>query len=50
MEPELGSRDWRTLELAPLWVLCAVTGRQSGFHPLELAGLLAQRRQRGGRR
>jgi len=37
MEPELGSRDWRTLELAPLWVLCAVTGRQSGFHPLELA-------------
>jgi hypothetical protein len=37
MEPELGSQDWRTLELSPLWVLCAVTGRQSGFHPLELA-------------
>jgi hypothetical protein len=37
MEAELGPRDWRTLELAPLWVLCAVTGRQSGFHPLELA-------------
>ena len=37
MEDEFGSRDWRTLLLSPLWVLCAVTGRQSGFHPLELA-------------
>lgn len=29
--------QWRTLQLAPLWVLSAIVGRQRNFEPLELS-------------
>lgn len=37
MDEELTPAQSRTLQLAPLWVLSAIVGRQREFHPLELA-------------
>ena len=33
----LTGQQWRTLQLAPLWMFSAILGRQSHFEPLELS-------------
>ena len=39
MRDTFGPGDWRTLRLAPLWMLVAVSGRQSHFSAAELDSL-----------